>query len=75
MFDSMVLSETLSDMHSVGMVDDSIHLIEALNTNVAMSVNTPYGQTETTVLSAVVAQGDLMAPLEASLQVDNMAKR
>ena len=31
MFDSMVLSETLSDMHSVGMVDDSLHLIEALN--------------------------------------------
>ena len=39
-----------------------------------MSVNTPYGQTETTVLPAVVAQGDLMAPLEASVQVDNIAK-
>ena len=75
MFDSMVLSETLSDMHRAGMVDDSLHLIEALNTNVAKSVNNPYGQTETTVLSAVVAQGDLMAPLEASVQVDNIAKR
>ena len=74
MFDSMVLSETLSDMHSVGMVDDSLVLLEALNTNVAMSVNTPYGATETIVLPAVVAQGDLMSPLEASVQVDNIAK-
>ena len=74
MFDSMVLSETLSDMHSVGVKDDSLVLIEALNTNIAMSVNTPYGATETIVLPAVVAQGDLMAPLEASVQVDNIAK-
>ena len=74
MFDSMVLSETLSDMHSVGMVDDSLSLIESLNTNVTMSVKTPYGATETMVLPSVVAQGDLMAPLEASVQVDNIAK-
>ena len=39
-----------------------------------MSVNTPYGATETIVLPAVVAQGDLMSPLEASVQVDNIAK-
>ena len=74
MFDSMVLSETLSDMYSVGMVDDSLCLLESLNTNVANSVNTPYGATETIVLPAVVAQGDLLAPIEASVQVDNIAK-
>ena len=74
MFDSMALSETLSDMHSVGMTDDSLYLIEALNTNVTMSVNTPYVATESTVLPAVVSQGDLLAPLEASVQVDNIAK-
>ena len=74
MFDSMALSEMLSDMHSVGMIDDSLYLIEALNTNVTMSVNTPYGATETTVLPAVVAQGDMMSPLQASVQVDNIAK-
>ena len=74
MFDSMALSEILSDMHIVGMTDDSLYLIEALNTNVTMSVNTPYGATESTVLPAVVAQGDLLAPLEASVKVDNIAK-
>ena len=74
MFYSMALSETLSDMHSVGMTDDYLYLIEALNTNVTMSVNTPYGATESNVLPAVVAQGDLMAPLEASVQVDTIAK-
>ena len=38
-----------------------------------MSVNTPYGATESIMLPAVVAQGDLLAPLEASFQVDNIA--
>ena len=74
MFDSMVLSETLSDMHSVGVKDDSLVLIESLNTNIAMSVNTPYEETETIVLPSVVAQGDLMSPLLASVQVDTIAK-
>ena len=74
MFDSMVLSETLSDMHSVGVKDDSLVLIESLNTNIAMSVNTPYEETETIVLPSVVAQGDLMSPLLASVQVDRIAK-
>ena len=44
MFDSMAMSETLSDMHSVGMIDDSLYLIEALNTNITLSVNTPMEQ-------------------------------
>ena len=74
MFDSMVLTETLTDMYNVGMVDDSLGLLEALNTDVTMSVNTPYGETEKIVLPALVAQGDLMAPLEASVQVDTIAK-
>ena len=39
-----------------------------------MSVNTPYGAKETIVLPAVTVQGDFMAPLEASVQVDNIAK-
>ena len=45
MFDSLALSETLSDMHSVGINDDFLYLIKAFNTNVTMSVNTPYGET------------------------------
>ena len=58
-------------MHNVRMVDNSLVLVEALNTNIVMSVNTPYGPTKTIVLPAVVAQGDLIAPLKASVQVDN----
>ena len=36
MFDSMALSEKLSDMHSVGMIDDSLYLIKALNKNITI---------------------------------------
>ena len=70
----MVLSKILSDMHSVGVVDDSLTLLEALNTNIIMAVKTPYGATETMILPSMVAQGDLIAPLEASVLVDNIAK-
>ena len=54
-------------MYNVGLVDGSLGLIEALNTDVIMSVNTPHGETEKVVLPTLVAQGDLMAPLEASV--------
>ena len=45
-------------MNSVGVKDDSLVVIKALNKNIAMPINTPYGVTETTTLPAVVAQDD-----------------
>ena len=74
MFDSMVLSEALKDMHSVGMDDDLLILLKELNTNVTMTVNTPYGQTDEIKLPAIVAQGDLMSPLISSVHIDTMGK-
>ena len=35
------LSENLPDMQNVGVKDDSLVLIEALNTNIAMAIDTP----------------------------------
>ena len=61
-------------MDSFGFVDDSLPLLEALNTNITMAVKTPYGATETMMLPSMVAQGDLIAPLEASVQVDDIAR-
>ena len=39
-----------------------------------MSVSTPFGTTEQIKLDKNVAQGDLMAPLEAAVQVDSVAR-
>ena len=74
MFDSMSLPDVISDMYDVGMIDDTLSLLNGLNTDVTMSVKTPYGETDTVLLPTVVAQGDLMSPINASVQVDSMAK-
>ena len=39
-----------------------------------MSINTPHGATERILLPASVTQGDLKALMEASVQVNNLAK-
>ena len=39
-----------------------------------MSVNTQFEATQKIVLPSVVAQGDSMSPLEASVQVENIAQ-
>ena len=38
-----------------------------------MSVNTVFGKTKPVILNKIVAQGDLIAPLEAAVQVDSVA--
>ena len=46
-----------------------------MNRNVVMSVSTFHGLTEKVTIPALVAQGDLMAPLEAAVQVDSISRK
>jgi hypothetical protein len=75
MFDSMSLNEAISDMYNVGVKDDTLLLLQDLNTDIKMLVKTSYGETDLVTLPSVVAQGDLMSPLIASVQVDSIGKR
>ena len=74
MFDSMALNITLSDLYDRGLNDDTLILLKEANTNITMSVNTAFGKTKPVLLDQIVAQGDLMAPLEAAVQVDSIAR-
>ena len=62
MFDSMVLHTTISDLYDHGAYDDLLVLLDQLNTDISMSVNTFYGSTEKVLIPRLVAEGDLMAP-------------
>ena len=62
MFDSMILSITISDIYDCGLQDDLLVLLYEANRNMKMSVSTCYGVTEPVVIPALVAQGDLHAP-------------
>ena len=46
MFDFMVLHTTISDLYDHGAYDDLLVLLDQLNTDISMSVNTFYGSTE-----------------------------
>ena len=75
MFDSMCLDTTISDFYDHGADDDLLFLLNELNRNIVISVNTFYGSTEKVTIPKLVAQGDLMAPLMAAVQVDSVSRR
>ena len=75
MFDGMSVLETMSDLYDVGLKDDHLSLIHKSNENISVSVKTPYGPTESSVLPSIIGQGDLWAPLEAAIQVDSLGSR
>ena len=62
MYDSMSLSITMSDLYDYGVQDDLLVLLNEVNRNMKISINTSYGLTEPMVIPALVAQGDLFPP-------------
>ena len=75
MFDSMSLDIIISDIYDCGVKDDLLVLLYEANKNIHMSVSTCYGLTEAVKIPALVAQGDLFAPLPAAVQVDSMTRK
>ena len=75
MYDSMCLDTTISDLYDCGVKDDLLVLLYELNRNVTISVNTCYGLTENFSVTELIAQGDLIAPLMAAVQVDSLTRK
>ena len=73
--DSMSLDTAIYDLYDHGADDDLLVLLDSLNRNITISVNTLYGSTEKVTIPRLVAQGDLMAPLMAAVQVDSISRR
>ena len=46
MFDSIDLSQAISDIYEKGLNDDNLNLVYEANKEIYMAVNTPYGITD-----------------------------
>ena len=74
MFDSECLYECLNDVFEAGVDDDYFPLLYEANKETFVAVNTPGGMTRREMVPEIVMQGDVMAPLISSLQVDTIGK-
>ena len=74
MFDSECLYECLNDVFEAGVDDDYFPLLYEANKETFVAVHTPGGMTRREMVPEIVMQGDVMAPLISSLQVDTMGK-
>ena len=74
MFDSECLFECMNDLYEAGVTDDMFALIYEANRENFVAVNTPNGLSKRVTFKEIVMQGDVLAPLISSLQVDTMGK-
>ena len=74
MFDSECLYECLNDVYEAGVDDDYFPLLYEANRETYVAVQTPSGLTKRETIKEIVMQGDVLAPLISSLQVDTMGK-
>ena len=70
MFDSEYLFECMNDVFEAGVDDDIFALLYEANRENFVAVNTPHEISKREVFKDVVMQGDVLAPLISSLQVD-----
>ena len=64
----------MSDLYEAGLQNDNLNVIYKLNENNKVAVITPHGLTERVNISKIVMQGENLAPLECSVQLDTFGK-
>ena len=74
MFDSECLFECMNDVYEAGVRDDIFALLSEANRKSEVAVMTPNGLSRRETFEDIVMQGDVLAPLISSLQVDTMGK-
>ena len=74
MFDSECLFECMNDVYEAGVKDDIFALLSEANRKNHVAVLTPHGLSRRETFEDIVMQGDVLAPLISSLQVDTFGK-
>ena len=64
----------MNDLYETGVDDDFFSLLYEANRENLVAVKTPHGISERTTINEIVMQGDVLAPLISSLQVDTIGK-
>jgi hypothetical protein len=74
MFDSECLYECMNDVYEAGVKDNTFAMLYEANRINDVAVQTPNGISKREEFKEIVMQGDVLAPLISSLQVDTMGK-
>ena len=74
MFNSQCLFECMNGLYEPGVDDDVFSLIYEANRENLVAVQTPNGLSRRDTFIKIVTQGDVLAPLISSLQVDTIGK-
>ena len=74
MFDSECLFECMNDLFEAGVDDDIFNLIYEANRKNHVAIQTPSGLSRRDTFNEIVMQGDVLAPIISSLQVDTIGK-
>ena len=70
----MWLEEVTNDLYEAGIKNRNLALIYEANKTNQVAVQTPHGLTDRIQLDRIVMQGETLAPLECSVQVDTFGK-
>ena len=73
-FDSLWIEEVINDLFETGVDNRNLALIYEANKVNEVSVITPSGKTKSEKVEKIVMQGETLAPLECSVQVDSLGK-
>ena len=74
MFVSECLFEGMNGLYEAGVDDDKFSLFSEANRENLVAVQTPNGLSRSEPINEIVMQGDVLAPLISSLQVDAIGK-
>ena len=74
MFDSECLFECMNDLYEAGVDDDIFNLVYEANRKNYVAIQTPSGLSRRDTFNEIVMQGDVLAPIISSLQVDTIGK-
>ena len=73
-FDGLWLQECLNDFFKAGLSDDKLAVLYNINKNVNIAIRTPVGKTDRKSIFDVITQGDVIAPMLCSKQVDTFGQ-
>ena len=72
-FDGMSLPITMNDMYNTGIKDRNLNLMQKSDNSINISVKTPFGKTARINQKDTIPQGDVLANLKCTTQIDNIA--
>ena len=73
-FDTLWLEECINDLYDAGIQDDKLALIFEVNKKNKVAVKTPFGITPRANIDQIVLQGEVLGPLQCSVQVETISK-